>query len=211
MKVTQEEEKLLEAMRDKRASIRQDDFEKGFKTAMQLQDIVARPKTAGADGRSSVTNSRSSVYGSSISPVSTQEYDLKRTLAGSRISATAEDLVNEDAYPFPEVPPSLKSPADSASIPKASPSLSFSPSEVLSSTPGSRDSPITPPPGHGTLGLYSRGSTLSPGRGVMVMNKVGHERKRTISSSVVMLDGVEHHAQELDEANEISNWAMDRW
>lgn len=210
MKVTQEEEKLLEAMRDKRASIRSDDFEKGFKTAMQLQDIVARPKTAGADGRSSVTHSRSSIYGSrsSSSPVPNQEYGIKRTLAGSRLSATTDNL--EDAYPFPKVPPSLRSPAGFASVAKTSPSLSFSPSDIHSSTPGSRNSPITPPPGHGTLGLYSRGSTLSPGRGVMVMNKIGHERKRTVSSSVVMLDGVEHHAQELDEANEITNWA-DRW
>lgn len=213
MKVTQEEEKLLEAMRDKRASIRKDDFEKGFKTAMQLQDIVARPKTAGADGRNSAANSRSSVYGSrsSISPVPTQEYGNKRILTCSRLSASADDLISEDAYPFPEVPPSLKSPADFASIPKASPSLSFSPSDILPSTPGSRNSPITPPPDHATLGLYSRGSTLSPGRGVQVMNKLGHERKRTLSSSVVMLDGVEHHAQELDEENEISHWAMDRW
>ncbi len=213
MKVTQEEEKLLEAMRDKRASIRRDDFEKGFKTAMELQDIVARPKTAGADGRTSAANSRSSVYGSrlSISPVPTQEYAIRRTLTSSRLSASTDDLISEDAYPFPEVPSSLKSPADFASIPKASPSLSFSPSDILPLTPGSRNSPITPPPGHGTLGLYSRGSTLSPGRGVQVMKKLGHERKRTVSSGVVMLDGVEHHAQELDVANEISNWAMDRW
>ena len=144
--------------------------------------------------------------------MSTQEYGNKRTLTCSRLSASADNLISEDAYPFPEVPLSLKSSADFfASIPKASPSLSFSPSDILPSTPGSRNSPITPPPGHATLGLYSRGSTLSPGRGVQVMNKLGHERKRTVSSSVVMLDGVEHHAQELDERNEISHWAMDRW
>lgn len=209
MKVTQEEEKLLEAMRDKRASIRQDDFEKGFTTAMHLQDIVARPKTAGADGRSSATYSRSSFYGSrsSISPMPNQEYGLQRNLAGSHISATTDDL-GDEAYPFPEVPPSLRSPAEFASIPKASPSLSFSPSDI---SPSTRNSPITPPPGHGTLGLCSGGNTVSPRRGLQVMNKIGHERKRTVSSSVVMLDGVEHHAQEVDEQNEISNWASDRW
>lgn len=217
MKVTSEEERLLEAMRDKRASIRQDDFEKGFKTAMQLQDIVARPKTAGVDGRVSRA-SHSSVYGSrsSGSPQS-QEYGIKRSMAGNRLSASADDLLLDDAYPFPKVPlreaipPSLKSPMGFVSPPKVSPSLSFSPSDILPSTPTSRNSPLTPPPGHGSLGLYSRGSTLSPSRGVMIMNKLGHDRKRTVSSSVVMLDGIEQHAQELDEANDITGWSMDRW
>jgi len=205
MKVTSEEEKLLEAMRDKRASIRQDDFEKGFKTAMQLQDIVARPKTAGADGRTS--QSSAYVSRSSVSSI----------MAGSRLSASADDLLLEDSYPFPEVPPrggilpNLKSPLEFVSPPKASPSLSFSPSDILPSTPTSRNSPMTPSPGHSSLGVYGRSSTLSPSRGVLVMNKMGHDRKRTTSSSVVMLDGVEQHAQELDEADEISGWAMNRW
>ncbi len=205
MKVTSEEEKLLEAMRDKRASIRQDDFEKGFKTAMQLQEIVARPKTAGADGRTS----RSSAYGSRSSSSS--------IVAGSHLSASADDFLLEDSYPFPKVPPSrgislnLKSPLGFVSPPKASPSLSFSPSDILPSTPTSRNSPMTPPTGHGSVGVYGRCSTLSPSRGVIVTNKLGHDRKRTTSSSVVMLDGVEQHARELDEADEISGWAMNRW
>ena len=218
MKVTSEEEKLLEAMRDKRASIRHDDFEKGFKTAMQLQDIVARPKTAGADGS---TSRSSTVYGSrsSISPPP-QDYGLRRQLTGSRLSASVDDLLLEDAYPFPEVPrkeareepfltdwvpPSLKSPMGFVSAPKASPSLSFGPSDILPSTPTSHNSPLTPSPGHSML--YGRNGTLSPPRGIMAMNKLGHERKTTGSSSVVMLDGIEHHAAQLDE----ENWAMDRW
>ena len=204
MKVTSEEEKLLEAMRDKRASIRHDDFEKGFRTAMQLQDIVARPKTAGADGRASRS---STVYGSrsSVSP-SPQEYGIRRQLTDSRLSASADDLLLEDAYPFPGVPsrdiedgagsrermpPSLKSPVDS---------------DIPPSTPTSHNSPLTPPPGHGSMG-YRRSSTLSPLRGVMAMNKLGHDRKRTLSSGVVLLDGVEQNGQQLDE----ENWGMDRW
>ena len=218
MKVTSEEEKLLEAMRDKRASIRQDDFEKGFKTAMQLQDIVARPKTAGADGS---TSRSSTVYGSrsSISPPP-QDYGIRRQLAGSRLSASVDDLLLEDAYPFPEVPrkeareepflkdwvpPSLKSPMGFVSAPKASPSLSFGLSDMLPSTPTSHNSPLTPSPGHSML--YGRNDTLSPPRSVTAVNKLGHERKRTGSSSVVMLDGIDHHATQLDE----ENWAMHRW
>lgn len=218
MKVTSEEEKLLEAMRDKRASIRQD-FEIGFKTAMQLQDIVARPKTSGADGRTSRSSTMNGSQCATSPPP--QEYGVRNQLGGSRLSASADDLLLEDAYPFPQVPPrevrkgafsrgqaplSLKSPMDYVSPPKASPSLSFSPSDILPSTPTSRNSPLTPPPGHGSMG-YGRSNMLSPSRGVMAMNKLGHDRKRTASSSVVMLDGVEQHAQQLDE----ENWAMDRW
>lgn len=208
MKVTQEEEKLLEAMREKRASIRQDDFEKGFKTAMQLHEIVSRPKTAGADGRTS--QSSTSIYGSrSSNSPPPQEYGIKRTLAGSRLSASTDDLITEDSYPFPEVPLSLKNPLDFASPSKTSPSLSFSPSDILPETPTSRNSPITPTAGHGQLSTYSRNGIFPP-RGTTVTSNAGHERKRT-SGSVVILDGMEQHAQELDEENAITGWAMDRW
>ncbi|KAL2040970.1 hypothetical protein N7G274_006428 [Stereocaulon virgatum] len=205
MKVTQEEEKLLEAMREKRASIRQDDFEKGFKTAMQLHDAVSRPKTAGADGRTS----RSSISGygsrSSTSPPP-QEYKINKSLSGSRLSASTDDLFTEDTYPFPQAPLTLKDPMGFASPAKTSPSLSFSPSDILPSTPTSRNEPITPPAGPiiGCNGMF-------PARSIKIMNNLGHERKRTVSSSVVMLDGVEQHAQELDEENAITGWAIDRW
>ncbi|MCJ1459763.1 hypothetical protein MMC28_010142 [Mycoblastus sanguinarius] len=210
MKVTSEEEKLLEAMREKRASIRKNDFEKGFKTAMQLnggRDVVPRPKTAGVDGRISL----SSGYGSRSSVSPPPEYGIKRTLTGSRLSASTDDLRFDDAYPFPKVPERLKSPVGFASPAKQSPSLSFSLSDILSSTPTSRDSPLTPPPGQGSLGAYGGGINVSPSRSVQIMNQLGHDRKRTVSSSVVMLDGVEQHAQVLDEENGITGWATDRW
>lgn len=203
MKVTSEEEKLLEAMRDKRASIRQDDFDKGFKTAMQLQDIVARPRTAGAEGRAS----RSSNCGSrsSASPP-TEEYAMRTSRSDSRFSASAEDLRLDDAYPFPEVHLNRKFPPGFISPPKPSPSLSFSPSDILPET-----SPVTPPPpGHGGLGGYGRGLTLTPSRGITATSEIGHERKRTISSGVVDLDRVEQQAEVIDE-DEVSRWAMDRW
>lgn len=204
MKVTSEEEKLLEAMRDKRASIRQDDFDNGFKTAMQLQDIVARPKTAGADGRASQSSNYASR--SSTSPPS-QEHARKTSRANVRFSASAEDLRLGDAYPFPEVP-SRKGPPGLISPSKASPSLSFSPSDILPETPASHNSPITPPLGQGSLGAYGRGVT--PPRGITSINKISHERKRTVSSSVVDLDGLEEQAQVIDEDG-VSRWTTDRW
>lgn len=207
MKVTSEEEKLLEAMRDKRASIRQDEFAKGFKTAMHLQDIVRRPKTSVIDGR----DSRSLTYGSNSSVFSApQEYGGKRTLTGSRMSASSDDLGLEDAYPFPKVPPSLMSTYGFVSPPKPSPCLSFSPSDILPETPTSRNSPMTPPSGHGPLGPYGRRSLLSFSGGSMDMETVGHDRKRTASSSV-LLDRTAQQAQELDDESAVSKWAMNSW
>ena len=216
MKVSSEEERLLEAMRDKRASIRQDDFEKGFRSAMQLQDIVVRPKTAGADGRTS----RSSFYGSRSSRSSIlPDQESKRTMIGSRISASVDDLCLEDAYPFPDVPsqetsfmgkgalPELKSPIGFVSPPKASPSLSFGTSEIH---PSDSNSPLTPPPGLMNPGAYDRINKLSPSRGANLLNKPGHDRTRTGSSSIVMLDSVDHHAQEMDEDDELRQY-MARW
>ena len=208
MKVTSEEEKLLEAMREKRSNIRQDDFAKGFRIAMQLNgdgDVVVRPKTAGVDGRSF----RSSVYrpSSSISPP--REYVVKRNPAGSRLSASTDDLRLEEAYPFPNVPERRRSPGSLTSPSKASPSLSFSPSDLLPSTPTSRNSPLTPPPGHAPLGSYGRGGNLSPPKGILHMNKYSYDRKRT--ASAVPMDGVEQHNQALGEENNPTRWATDRW
>ena len=204
MKVTSEEEKLLEAMREKRASIRQDDFDKGFKTAMQLQDIVARPRTAGADGRASQSSNFGSRFSTSPPP---QDYAVKTSSRVSGFSASAEDLRLEDAYPFPKVPSTRKG---QISPPKPSPSLSFSPSDILPETPASRNSPMTPPLGHGGMGAYGRSLTLSPPRGITPTNRMSHGRKRTGSSSVVDIDGIEQQAQVMDEDG-VSRWAIERW
>ena len=203
MKVTSEEEKLLVAMRDKRASIHQNDFDKGFTRAMQVQEIVARPKTAGADGRAWC----SSNYGSrsSTSPL-LAEHAGQRSRIEFRFSASAEDLRLENAYPFPEVPFHRKAPLEVISQPKTSPSLSFSPSDILPETPASHNSPITPPLGHSVFGAYGRGLALSPARGNTAITKMGHERKQTVINSV----GVEQQTQIMDDDG-VSRWAMDKW
>ena len=126
MKVTTEEEKLLEAMREKRASIRANDFQKGFSSAMQqllASDLISRPRTAGVDGppsRSSyyaVTSASAATRSSrgSMSPPLLQptvfnpsggkHHVYQASLgASSRLSASADDLTIEDSYPFPHVP-----------------------------------------------------------------------------------------------------------
>ncbi|KAL8667083.1 MAG: hypothetical protein Q9202_001005 [Teloschistes flavicans] len=167
MTVTVEEGELLEAMRQKRASrARSDPSSPGH----------MRPKTAGAtDGRGSYVSS-----------------DLSGSPAPSLPSlpdhSNSYSINNGPHSPFrfPEVPldppPPRRTPKQAPPIvfppPKSSPTESFSPSDLLPSTPRSRLSPLTPPPSQ------EMGKGVGMGRG-------RHERKRTMSSGVVMVDDEE--------------------
>lgn len=133
MKVTMEEERLLEAMREKRASIRANDLQKGFTSAMQqmrASDLISRPRTAGTDGPSvgDTSTARSSLYaattGTTATTISSHDsfsppllvpavyrppsgagHGYKASLGAiSRLSASADDLTLEDSYPFPHIP-----------------------------------------------------------------------------------------------------------
>ena len=208
MAVTADEEKLLEGMRRRRASLRRDTMIDGSArhgpNHHSIRDsILARPKTAGEDRQSRYLEAHISETPPSVSD------DLEKSLRGS-FAASADDLTREIEY-FPEVPElpiRLRKPHFESS-PKNPPSLSFTGSDLVPSTPTSRRSPITPPPGLGHLDVSS-GATASPARSVQ-LPKAKHERKRTVSSSVVILDGAEQRARQLDEEDEITGWAMDRW
>ena len=245
MKVTSEEEKLLEAMREKRASIRANDYQKGFDRAMALQagtDLFApRPQTAGADG-SQPFQRTSSLYEplrssrGSISPpalLSSARYrshapkaSLASLGAGSRKSVSTDNLLFSDdmdeAYPFPAVPeivrplpaqpPSLSHQHMNISPAKPSPSLSFGTmgDAMIPGTPSTGNLPITPPPT--SVPFLERSlSRGTAGKNAGYLGMAGHERKRTASSGVVMLDGVEVAAREADEEREIIGWALDSY
>ena len=203
MAVTPDEEKLLEGMRRKRASIRQDN-------AADLRNvrdsITLRPKTASEDKRPGFFDAHVSQSPPAVSD------EFARSLNGA-YAASADNLTPEIGYfpEVPEVPVGLHGHTNSGSLPKKSPpSLSFTASDLVPSTPRSRRSPITPPLGLGYLDAASATYTVSPSRSVYVA-KNKHERQRTVSSSVVVLDGAEQRAQQLDEEDEITGWAMDRW
>jgi len=208
MAVTPDEEKLLEGMRRKRASIRQDVFAESFgKGAAHLEDSIARPRTAGAEGRTRFFDAEMS-----RAPPNVPD-DLARSLSVP-YAASVDDLTQDVDYAFPEVPDipaRLRGPNSLSSPPRQSPSLSFSVSDLVPSTPTSRRSPITPPPGISYLDAQSSKYVVSPSRPICLANQNKHERKRTVSSSVVVLDGAEQRAQQLDEEDEITGWAMNRW
>lgn len=195
-------------MRRKRASLRQDVFAESFgKGAVRPSDPIARPRTAGAE-------ERTPVYDADMSraPPNMPD-DLARSL-GVPYAASADDLTHDVDLLFPEVPDlpaRLRGPNGLSSPPKQSPSLSFTASDLVPSTPTSRRSPITPPPGMGYLDAQWSNQSISPSRPIYLANKNKHERKRTVSSSVMVLDGPEQRAQQLDEEDEITGWAMNRW
>ncbi|CAF9931711.1 MAG: hypothetical protein HETSPECPRED_008174 [Heterodermia speciosa] len=202
MVVTPDEEKLLEGMRRKRASIRHDH-------AADLQNtrdsITSRPKTAGED-------KRTRYFDGIVSQSSPSESeDVARSLAGA-YAASADDLTREIEYfpGVPEIPVQLRGYTNLGSSPKKSPSLSLTASDLVASTPTSRRSPITPPSGLGHLDAYSSTYAVSPSRSINIA-KIQQERKRTVSSSVVVLDGAEQRAQQLGEEDEITGWAMNKW
>ena len=209
MAVTPDEERLLEGMRRKRASIRQDVFAESFgKGAIQPRDFISRPRTAGAD------ESRARGFDVEMrrAPPNVPD-DLARSLC-TPYAASVDDLTHGVDFVFPQVPDvpaRLRNSLTLSSPPKQSPSLSFSASDLLPSTPTSRRSPITPPPGMGYLDAQSTSYAVSPSRPLYPINKNKHARKSTVSSSVVVLDGGEQRAQQLDEEDEITGWAIDRW
>ena len=231
MKVTSEEEKLLEAMREKRASIRANEFQKGFNKALALQvgnDVFAqRPQTSGADGRSSstqrssyisnISTSRKSSTRGSVSPplplLTSARYNgfhnhtPKASLASlgtnTRRSLSTDNLLFQDqeeealdneAFPFPSVPEIVAG-------------------DVRPSTPSTGNLPLTPPPSISSHSMAMSGLlATSPGRMFMkVSGGNGHERKRTASSGVVMLDGVEAVAKESDEERATVGWGLDSY
>lgn len=205
MAVTPGEEKLLESMRRKRASIADDFSKRGSHHYSVRGSVTARPKTAGEEKRPRFYDASTSQ-----SPPTVSE-EILGSLNGT-YTASVDDLTREIEY-FPEVPAisvRLRGPTNQITSPKESPSLSFTASDLVPSTPASRRSPITPPPGMGHLDTYPATYAVSPSRSTDVA-KNKHERKRTVSSTVVVLDGAEQRAQQLDEEDEIAGWAMNRW
>lgn len=242
MAVTAEEEKLLEAMRRKRASIRQEVLAEHVEDGSSLygsKTPTSRPRTAGADGRPGIS-SYFDIDRSTSSPPPTHGY--AKHIDVPSYAASTGDLSQEDSYSSPSPSQRFKIPTVftfPSSLPKTipityypqkpAPSLSFSPSDILPSTPAmsdatgddmygavqyaSRSSPLTPPPAH-VLDVYESElvvAALDAQQSSFYLEKKGHDRNRTISSSVVVLDGAEREVQDLDEANVITGWAMDRW
>lgn len=210
MAVTEDEEKLLEAMRRKRADLRQNCRAGNGSDSCSVEQRTSspRPRTAGeGDG----TRSSYFEHDTSVSPPPLAHSHV-RFLNGSSYAASADGLSREESSLSSESITFSKNSARTKFTPKPPPpSLSFAPSDILPSSPTSRTSPLTPPPDHESLEIYETGIAVSDSSPVLYLNKSKHDRKRTISSGIIVLDSAEQNARQLDEENEIAGWAMDRW
>ncbi|MCJ1225904.1 hypothetical protein MMC12_002553 [Toensbergia leucococca] len=201
MTVTVEEEKLLEAMRQKRASMRQILFS-DFESATS-----PRPKTAGLEGRSTFFESDKS---SLSSHPSGSNGHRKSSLRQSPHAASTEDLSREDSFPFYDASSTLNPPISFLPAPKLSPTLSLGLSETVPSPPTSRDSPATPPPGDPSTVNYA-GDFREVARPFSAVGKGRGEGGRTGGSGLVLLGGVEHKIEDLEVEQEGQEWPVNRW
>ncbi|KAI4170397.1 MAG: hypothetical protein LQ343_005019 [Gyalolechia ehrenbergii] len=181
MSVTAEEGALLEAMRQTRASIRQDAFAEGSytKSSLSPHSNLSRPRTSGTDGRVSYLGSDRSISPPPSLPNASPQSFRFPDVPSSDNGDTALSPAPRRAKPR-QVPPIIFPP------PKASPTDSFSPSDILPSTPKSRLSPLTP-----SSTVQDEGG----GFDAREVARVGHVRKRVVSSGVVLLDGMDERAR----------------
>jgi len=208
MAVTEEEEKLLEAMRKKRASIRKLDFAEGFHEALQLHgntEAPTRPRTASVDGRCKFIDP------DRTTPIPPFGQGLRNSLTGAPFAASTDDLVHVDSYTSPETTQRWSRNASSMPPSDPSPSLSFSPSDILPSPPSSCLSPKTPPPGLGFLEVHAGGVGAAPSRQLRLWETTGHDRKQSVSSGVLTLSSEERKARDVGSEESITGWRMDRW
>lgn len=241
MSVTAEEENLLEAMRRKRASIRQEalpDHSDDFSLLQRNIKSYLRPQTAGCDGLSEM--SYYSREGSVSPSLASGPADGLQRLS---YPASADNIFRDEAYMLGLTPSLVKIPTGSfpdgpqrvsttfSDSDKSNPHLSFNPSDILPSTPAMSDatgdemhgagpqvdcaSPMTPPPGHGLLEIYESEVEVqvlpSQSEPILVMGHRGPDPKRTASNQVIVLDGTGRGGRELEDENGMAGWPLDRW
>ncbi|KAL9598265.1 MAG: hypothetical protein Q9219_004624 [cf. Caloplaca sp. 3 TL-2023] len=196
MAVTVEEGKLLEAIRQTRASTCHDAFSEAYiKPFNSPRSNIHRPRTSGTDGRTSYMGSDRSVSPPPSLPISNASPQSFRFPDVPSSSHDHNNNIDQPLSPTPrrakplrQVPPIIFPP------PKSSPTDSFSPSDILPSTPRSRLSPLTPASTvQDENEDFGGGSTSGGGgpHGKRGARKGGHFRKRTVSSGVVMVGGME--------------------
>ena len=204
--VTPEEEMVLENMRRKRASIRNELPSEARSTASLVDgsaQIAHRPKTSGDERKLSEINLNG--Y-----HVAMPDHDLGKTLKSPR-SASADSLPRNEAFPFPPMPShSEDTPSLSSTSNKQSPDSTSNPMDHIPS-PTARRSPSTPPLGYSPR-VSSQRTKASPSRIPSFTSMGTHEQEQTMNSGgvVVVLDGAEPKAQQLNGEGAITGWALDQ-
>ncbi|MCJ1481723.1 hypothetical protein MMC06_001882 [Schaereria dolodes] len=208
MVVTREEEQLLEAMREKRASMRQrgDSGSHSIVGGRSLEVTPPkRPKTAVADKRASwLFESDMSEFPFPPSSNPSKGFRFLRTAVSSEYlpRETSSSPIQRSA-----IPQRTSSLLYASRMP---PGLSLDPTDLLPSPVTSRGSPVTPPADQASLELYPNENLDIPeSKSDHFYQK--HLRQRTISSGMIILDGVAENIQHQEGEEGVTEWEMDRY
>ena len=193
MVVTKEEERLLEAMREKKANMRQAiKSAEGFNAAAQqeIHPLLRRPKTADAGRRSSALfNAEIASFPAPPSSKSMRTSRLSYGTVSSEDISQLREFDNSDETPLPALRNSFLGPSIASS------QLSYNPSDLLPSPATSQGSPLTPPPDQLSTRFshdpYKPLPKQSPYRDLR-----DHHKRRTISSDMIVLVGLQKEMRE---------------
>ncbi|MCJ1410414.1 hypothetical protein MMC19_004499 [Ptychographa xylographoides] len=220
MAVSPEEEKLLSAMRSKRASMRKAVLEEGITLAIEQGLTVPRPKTADATSRSSsyfepdmtlFPNPPATVYAQQRGR--SKQRLSRATVSSEDLRSFGQDVSRADVEPHEhelkyENEQYLAPGLETLSLVDSNASMS----DFISSPTVSHEAPRTPISGENVASLKSFGHEGQSGYIDLEPEEhdettLGHVRKRTMSS-VLCLDGVEDRAREAEEEEDLAMWAM---
>ena len=207
MAVTEEEGKLLEAMRQKRASMRKKDLVEGYNIAMEHKLVPSpprRPKTAEDSGR----RRSSSVFDPDMSCFPAPPTDAASLKAPGpdrpRISVDDWNLHRESLHAGRQSGSASRS-SYVASSSTPSSKLSFAASDLVPSPTTTHGAPRTPPPDGMVPDAYRSGLGLETGE--FFGQRKAHGRSRTFSSGLIILDGAQERSGPGEEGEVIAEWA----
>ena len=206
MAVTKEEEKLLEAMREKRASMRKTNLVEGYNIAMEHSLVPSpprRPKTAEDHKRRSSSFFEADMSCFPAPPESNAIPAVRKTPPGisiddlhlhldSRHSQRASESNSRNSYMALSTPSSK---------------LSFGASDLMPSPTTTQGVPSTPPSDEPVPEPYKSGLASSTGT-FYDERKSGHSRNRTYSSGLIIFDGTQEGTGGQEEVDQLAQWAI---
>ncbi|MCJ1253354.1 hypothetical protein MMC24_001165 [Lignoscripta atroalba] len=208
MAVTQDEERLLGAMREKRASMRRIGDAGGYNMATRQGSdgtLSRRPKTA------EVTKRASWFFEADMSdfprPPSSESSKVFRHV---RPPFSTEYLPTEISSAAVECTPVPKRTSSLLYASKVPPSLSLDPSDMVPSPATSGASPLTPPLGRTSVEIHEDGGVGLPDSTSSPLYQK-HLRKRTVSSGMIIFEGDVTKALDHDGEEANTQLAMDRY
>ena len=200
MAVTREEEKLLEAMREKRASMRHTVFLGGNNDVVgrwTKNDSSTRPKTADASKRSS-RHLKADIPSFPAPPVSIKYQSYSRGTVSDEDLSKLPDSKSIDDWPLPGLRHS------SLSISKGTSEFTPGSFDALPSPMTNHSSPLTPPADHLMSNFSKPSLTTSP-------KQVSYGETSILGKGVqsgdAMIFDLSGQAQEEQEENELIQWA----